>query len=396
MALARPRPGFLLVFRRELRWMYRRPVIAVMTLVFPLLLCGLLAAVFNTGLPTDLPIAVVDKDRSALSRQIVRMIDATPDVAVAHRVEDLAAGRDLILRGEAYAVVLLPGDLERDVTAGRRPEVVTFYNNQFMTSGSIVSRAIGGAVATAAAGIGVTAREARGQGADAALAALAPVPVQQSPLFNPSLNYIHFLLAALVPTILQIFICATAAYTVGLDRRSASGLHRLGDLGGGIGPAMLGKMLPYTLTFLVTLAIADAVLFGLLGAPFRGSLPLLLLADLLFIAGYQLVGTLFALVGRDLIQALSFTGLYTAPSFGFVGISFPRLAMGGFAQGWGALLPLTWYMQVRIDQTLRGAPVEASLRPLGYLALIDAVLLALAVLRIAGLRRQRLAAEALA
>jgi ABC-2 type transport system permease protein len=60
-----------------------------------------------------------------------------------------------------------------------------------------------------------------------------------------------------------------------------------------------------------------------------------------------------------------------------------------FAQVWGALLPVTWYMQIRIDQTLRGAPVTESLRPLGYLALTVSIL---AALRLLQLRRARLRA----
>ncbi|RJF89156.1 ABC transporter permease [Oleomonas cavernae] len=392
MARPRPQPGLLLVVQRELRWIRHRPVITFLALVFPLLVCGLLAGIFNSGLPTDLPVAVVDKDRSDLSRQVIRMVDATPDVAVAYAVEDLAAGRRLILEGTAYAVVMLPANLERDVKAGRRPDVAVFYNNQFMTIGSIVSRAIGSAVATAATGVGVAARTSRGQGADAALASLIPIPVQQSPLFNPTLNYVFFLLAAQIPTVMQIFICVVSAYSIGLDRRGVIGLRLLSKLGGGIGPAIVGKMLPYTFAFMATLGIADSILFGWLGAPFRGHWPLLLAANLLFVLAYQLVGALFALVGRDLVQSLNIAGLFTAPAFGFVGISFPRLAMGWFAQAWGAILPLTWYMQIRIDQTLRGAPVEASLRPLAYLALCVAVAALLVVLRVAKLRRDRLRA----
>jgi len=394
--MRRPKPGILLVLRRELLWIRRRRIITFMALVFPLALFALLAAVFNTGLPTSLPIAAIDRDQSALSRQILRLIDATPDVNVALYVADLHEGRSLIAAGKAYALVLLPENLERDVKAGRRPDVVVFYNNQFMTIGSIVSRAIGDAVGTAGAGIAVSIRVSHGQPQAIATEQVAPVPVQQSPLFNPGLNYIYFLLAAFIPAILQIFVCATSAYSVGLERHGNAGLARLHRLGGGIGNALIGKTLPYTIAFMVTLGIADAVLFGRLGAPFRGSIPMLILAALLFILAYQLIGILFGLVAKDIAQALGFAGLYTAPSFGFVGISFPRAAMGLFAQAWGAQLPLTWYMQIRIDQTLRGAPESASLPALQNLTLIVLVLFGLVLLRLFLLRRKRHALKAAA
>ena len=395
MSPRRPvRPGLLLVLRRELRWMRRRPAMPIMTFAFPLLVFAMLAAVFGTGLPTRLPVAVLDQDHSTLSRQVVQLVDASPDVAVAERVDDLAAGRRLVLQGRVYAVMLLPADLERDVIRGRRPGITVFYNNEFLTVGSLVSRAFGDALGTAEAGVALAVREQREQSPQQALAEITPIPVQASPLFNPTMNYIYFLLVALVPTVLQIFICVTSAYSVSLERRGPVGLVILSRLGGGLLPAMLGKLLPYTLAFLTTLGIADAVLFGILDTPFRGDWRLLLPADLLFILGYQMIGALFALIGRDTVQALGFAGILTAPSFGFIGVSFPTLAMGAFPQLWGDLLPASWYMQLRIGQTLKGIAPAASLDALAGLAAVLAAVTALTVLKLLSLRRARLAARA--
>jgi ABC-2 type transport system permease protein len=383
-ARARARPGFLLVFRRELRRIRRRPTLAVLTTLLPLLLFGLLAAVFHAGLPTDLPVAVADLDRTETSRALVRAVDASPDVAVTERVEDLQAGRRLILEGAVVGVVLLPVNLARDLAAGRRPEVVVFHDNQHMTAGSIVGRAAGAALRAASAAAGASALAARGEAP-----ARDPLVVRQSALFNPSLDYVYFLLAALVPAVLQIFVCTVSAYAVGLERRAGTaGLRVLRRLGGGsLWPALLGKLLPYTLLHLITLGIADAVLFGRLGMPFRGDVRLFVLAGVLFVLAYQLVGALLGLLARDAVTAVSVAGLLTAPAFPYAGVSFPRLGMGAFASAWSALLPLTWYLQVRVDQALRGAPYEIGIRPVGYLAATVAALLALTALRVVSLRR---------
>ena len=47
-----------------------------------------------------------------------------------------------------------------------------------------------------------------------------------------------------------------------------------------------------------------------------------------------------------------------------MGIGFPRLGMGAFAYDWGELLPGTWYLIARVDQTVRGTPVDLSWKPL--------------------------------
>ncbi|MDI5929465.1 ABC transporter permease [Rhizobium leguminosarum] len=382
----RMHPGFILVFTREFHWFRRRPFLLFLTTVLPLLLMGLLAAVFSAGLATRLPIAVLDQDGTDLSRQIIRMVDATQDTSVALAVSDLAEGRQLILSGEVHGLLMLPRNLERDVLSGRRPEVVFFYNTQTMTTGNLVVRGVNAAVPTVAAGIRLSLRTAQGEPVDAAQAALAPVPVQVNPLFNPTLNYAHFLLAALMPSVLQVVIITTMAYSIGLDVESRHRLRILRRLGGGLGPALAGKILPYTLIFLAVLGIADLVLFDFLDMPLRGNRWLLLMAGTLFILASQFIGVLLALFLRPMASAISIGSLLAAPAFGFMGIGFPRIGMNDFAYFYGQMIPGTWYLMARIDQTIRGTPLDLSWKPILVLLFLVVLLASVTVLRLEAIR----------
>jgi len=394
MAPGKLRVGFWLVFARELRWLRRRPVLACLTTIFPLALLALLAVIFSAGLPTRLPIAVLDQDQSELSRTIVRMTDATPDVHIAFEVTDLTQGKQLILEGKASGLLLLPQDLEQNVKAAQRPEVVFFYDNQHMSAGSVVSRGVSNALATAAAGMRISLRTGQGLSQEVAQAAISPIALQVNPLFNPSLDYTQFLLAALLPAVLQIFIATTSAYSLGLDVASPHRLRVLRRLGGGVWPAIAGKLLPYTLVFMLVFGIADAMLFGYLEVPVRGSVLLLVLGTFLFVLATQLIGSVLALILLNMESAISLIALLMAPAFGFMGIGFPRLGMNGFANFWGSIIPGTWYTQLRIDQTVRGAPVDVSAYPLAVLMLFVLVLTLVGFLRIEQMRRRRSAAVA--
>jgi ABC-2 type transport system permease protein len=165
--------------------------------------------------------------------------------------------------------------------------------------------------------------------------------VQVNPLFNPTLNYVHFLLAALLPSLLQVVVVTTSAYSVGLDFETAHRLKSLRRLGGCLWPAVAGKVAPYTLLFLAVLGLADSVLFAHFGLPLRGQGWLLFLPGTLFILACQFTGALLALVLRPMASAVSIGSLLTAPAFGFMGIGFPRLGMNDFAFGWGEILPGT-------------------------------------------------------
>ena len=384
--------GFSLVFWREIGWLRRRPTLLLMTTVIPVAILALLSLVFNEGFATRLPVGVIDLDRSELSRSIIRTLDATPDAEVAEQVTDLAEGSRMIRAGRIYGLLLLPNNLERDVLAGRRPEVVFFYNSQMLTAGNLVLRGVNAAIPSVSAGIRLSLRSAQGQPIDIARAQLQPLPVQVNPLFNPTLSYVFFLLAALLPSVLQIVVATTSAYSVGLDVESRYRLRALQRLGGGLLPAMAGKMLPYTLLFLVVFGMADAVLFGLFGLPLEGSRLMLIAAAVLFILACQLAGALLALVLKSMASAVSMATLVTAPAFGFMGIGFPRFGMNLFSWWWGALLPGTWFLTLRIAQTIRGAPVAFSVKPLLVLAAFVVVLGGLTVLYLEILRRRVAAA----
>jgi ABC-2 type transport system permease protein len=292
------------------------------------------------------------------------MVDATPDTAVAVRVGDLAEGRGMILSGKVHGLLMLPQNLQRDVFAGRRPEVVFFYNTQTLTIGNLTVRGVNAAVPAVAAGIRLSLRSEQGEPLEIAQADLQPIPVQTHALFNPTLNYVYFLLTALIPAVLQVVMVTTGAYSVGLDVETPHRLRILRRLGGGLWAAMAGKVLPYMILFTLVLSLFDTILIRIFGLPLHGHSWLLASAGSLFVLSCLLFGALLAVVLKSTASAVSIGTLLTAPAFGFMGIGFPRLGMSAFAYDWGALLPGTWYLIARVDQTVRGTPVALSWKPL--------------------------------
>ena len=81
-------------------------------------------------------------------------------------------------------------------------------------------------------------------------------------------------------------------------------------------------------------------------------------------------------------MGLSLTGIFCSPAFGFAGVGFPILAMNGFAQFWGDLMPLRWYIQILFDQAVRGLPTSVSVQPFAVLGALAFGLFALAWLRL--------------
>lgn len=373
---------------REFRLILRRPALFGLVIVLPVLMLLALAGIFRAGIPTGMAVTVVDLDRSDLSRSITRMLDAAPEITVAEQALSLSEARAQIVAGHVRGAVYLPQGLERDINRGARPEIVIFYDNQHMSAGSMVARGARGAIDTALAGLRLSIRQGQGEAPVQATVSIQPIPLQAHALFNPAFDYVHFLLAALVPTVLQIIAAAATAYAISLDFGPGRHPEVLARMAGGVLPAMLGKILPYTAIFLIILGLSDIALYGWLGVPLRGSLFLMATGAVLFVLGVQLIGAAAFVLTRDMGRAASIIAVITAPAFGFMGLGFPREAMSQLAQAWGALIPGTWYVQLRIDQSLRETPLDISVWSVVWLACIAFSLGALVLLRLIRLRRQ--------
>lgn len=372
--------GFVAVAAREVRWIWRDKVAAIFTLVVPLLAFALLAATFSHAVVRNLRVDVVDADQTAASALFVQAIHAAPGVEVAERSTDLNGAMHAVRSGAAIATVYLPRDLERDVISGRRPQVVVFYNKQFFTSGNIASSALQAAVNAAAADLA-------GRPAARASATPGALVVEQYVLSNPALNYAQFLLRAILPTVLHMLIALAGGYAVGSEFASRSKEEWMATAGGSPLLALTGKLAPYFAIYVVMAVVGMQIVHGVYGVPFRGDALMVAGSGALMILAYLSLGALFQLLTRNLPMGLSLTSIVCSPAFGFAGVGFPVLAMSPFAQGWGALLPLRWYIEILFDQAARGVPVGDSARPFAFLAGLSLAYFGLSWLRLCAIAR---------
>ncbi|QRF60141.1 ABC transporter permease [Variovorax paradoxus] len=364
--------------RREFALLRTRPWDLAMISWVPLLAVLLIWWIFSAGLPERLPIGVLDQDRSALSRQIVRFLDATPGLRVVQRFDDEGAMARALTSGAVDAAVQLPRDLEREVKQGRTGQVVLLHNAQLGTHSSLIQRDVRTVVATVSGGVELAVRNKRGESMIAARATMEPLKAGTVALFNTSGDYEQFLGAALIPALLHILAMTAGAWAVGRELRDRS-------IGGWLGAAprwhealaaLAGKLaLPFASLSLVGIAAMLWITAGRGWHPV-GSLGWTLFALVVFLALSIALGGFVAALTRSLRTALSATGFITAPAFAFGGVGFPLVAMPALAQLWAALLPYTHYIRVQMEQLQMGAPLAYSAATPLWMVLGSAVLLA--------------------
>ena len=377
-----PKPGFLLVARREWRWLLHDRVAIILIFGVPLFALAVLTAVFSHPVVRGLGVVVVDADRSATSRAFVEEVAASPNLSIVERAGDLASAARAIRSGEAIAAVYVPADFERDLKAERRPQVVAFYNEQYLTAAGVASAGLSDSLA-AAVSRAVTPAAPKA-------ARIGALVAETIVLVNPETNYAQFLLRALLPMVIHVVIALAAGYAVGSEFRRRSMRTWLACAGGNPIVALAGKLAPLFGIFFVIMLSVALILEGMLGISFKGDVPMMVVAGSLLIVGYLALGALLQLLVRDLATGLGLTGLVVSPAFGYAGVGFPTLGMNAFAQAWSALLPLRWYMAVLMGQAARGLPLSDSARPFAALAALTTLYTLLAFLRLRAIARSTL------
>src|SRR5450830_2170868 len=210
------------VFRRE--WARLRADFWDMGMLswIPVLLCGILWLIFSAGIARDLPIAVIDKDGSSLSRQLTRWLDASPGIQVQAQVTSSEAALHLLRERKVFGYLVIPDDFEKQLLGGRQATVQWLYNAQFSSHAGALSRDVRTVSTTLSAGIEMTARVKKGMSGVQVAAQFEPIRTTLNSLYNDNVSYEAFLTLALMPAMLQIFIVVAVVTSIGRELRDGT------------------------------------------------------------------------------------------------------------------------------------------------------------------------------
>jgi len=308
----------------------------------------------------DLPVVVVDRDHSALSRQLIRWLDASEAASVSSRSEDLNAAQDSVRAGVAGAALLIPQDLERHVLRREPAYVEAYVDASYLLVYSTAIRAIQGVTGTLATGISVRRLQASDLTTRAAVQQARPVTFVPWPLFNPLAGYASYV----VPTVFILILQQTLLIGIGAlrvaERRQESGSEPLWAVLGG----KLGAMI---LIYAVHAVFMFGVVFSIYGFPMRVSL----LDVVVFLVPYFAAVTLLGLaIGELFDRAESSTVALVATSLPAVfvsGFSFPAEVQAEWVRAVAVVWPSTFGIRGFLQLAEMGARFDQTLRPWGAL-----------------------------
>lgn len=346
--------AWLLVLRRELKRMTTRSIYPLLVVFIPLGFLVYFTTLMPEGLPQSLPIAVVDHDGSSLSRNIVRQLDATPQLEVVAHIGSFGEAADALRHGTIIGFVELPDHLYADVLNGMQPTIPFYYDQSNLLTGSLVMKELTLVLKTVSAGTNLSMRRARSQDPSDALARIQPLVAEVRSMGNPWVNYSVYLLSCILPGMLQLMVLLTTVYVIGIELKKNSSYkwYRLG--GQSLWQALVGKLLPYSLGFIAMGTLYLVTLFKGLNYPLNGPFVWMLADMALLVLTSQTFGVFMIGVFPVLRDGLSFAGLFGVLSLSYSGLSFPIEGMPGLLQGLSWLFPLRRYFVIYQSVALNG------------------------------------------
>jgi len=315
--------------------------------------------------PRALPTAVLAADNSIYARTLIRAIENSGYFRVVRQVTSESEAERALTRGSVQFVVTIPENFARKLERGERPVLLVEAD---ASDPAATSNALAALLA-----LNQTALARDLQGVLGGLQYQAPpfeVRVQRR--YNPEgiaqYNVVPGLIGVVLTMtmVMMTSLAVTREYERGtMENLLATPLRPI--------EVMVGKIVPYIIVGYVQVSVILIAAKLLFEVPMLGSLALLSLLLILFIAANLAIGYTFSTLAKSQMQAMQMTFFFFLPSMLLSGFMFPFRGMPQWAQWLGEAFPLTHFLRIVRGILLKGsgmAEIYPSVWPIALFMLL--------------------------
>ncbi len=337
---------------KEFIQMRRDRLTFAMMIGIPLLQLVLFGYAINSD-PKHLPTAILCADNSVFSRSIVAAMHNSAYFSVEQNIKTRAEADRLLRLGAIQFVLTIPQGFSRRLIRGEKPVLL-------LEADATDPSATGGAVGA----FREIVRRAVWQDLKGSLSHMRADDEAVTVRIHADYNPEGITQYNIVPGLMGVVLTLTLVIITGLaiTRESERGtMENL--LSTPVKPpeVMLGKIIPYILVGYIQITLILTAAHFLFHVPMQGSLLLIYLLSLLFIAANLSVGLTFSTVAKNQLQAMQMSVFFFLPSLLLSGFMFPFRGMPVWAQCIGSVLPLTHYLRIVRGILLKGNGLAESL-----------------------------------
>ena len=331
----------LRVCGRELLLVFRDEGVVIFFLLLNAVYPVLYAIIYNPEVVRNERVVVVDDNRTHASRDLVRRLDATQEIAIAGYAANMQEAQEAMHRKECYGILYVPRDFGQSV--GRREQAhVSLYCDM-----SVMMRYK--AMFTALSNV------TQAMGNERMAAVVEPVvnmggsivENHQVPVGNPAMGIASAVLLFILPLVLQQSMILGIAMLHGgsIERRRRNGGRDPMAVEASPGATIVGKMMCHQIIYVLPVIYVLHYVPLMFGFPQYGNLLHIICLAVPFVIAVSFMGqTLSAFVNERESVFLLF--VFSSVVFVFLtGVSWPRYLMSRLWWLVGDCVPATWMDQ---------------------------------------------------
>ena len=330
------------IWRDELRQMLKDEGVIIFFFVVPLVYPLLYSWIYNNEVVREVPVVVVDNSHSQLSRQFVRMCNASPDVKVVAYADDIDEAKMLVGRSVAKALYYIPSDFQTRLYRMQQSTISVYcdmglvlaYKAAYQTA-LMVSQEMNSQIQISLSGH-YTKREEQIQA--------QPLAVDGQAIFSPAGGYGSFVL----PAVLILIIQQTLVLGIGLAAGTARESNRFHDLVPaqsyyhGAFRIVVGKTMCYLMIYILMATWLAVVVPRLFHFPCLAHWQDLLLVMVPYLLACIFFGITVSCLVRYRENVMLIMVFVSVPLLFLTGVSWPQTEIPGFWQGVSCLFPSTF------------------------------------------------------
>ena len=334
---------FLSLLKREFRLFWGNDVLRILFIGAPLMYGILLGYVYGKGKVTDLPILVVDEDRSAMSSKAIQMFEDNEVIKIAELRYDQIGLSVAAIEQEATCIVIIPKGFEKDILTKKYPEVTTIVNTSNVLTANYASSALQLCLGTLK--VGVQLETLRKQGVPEALVLSQYEPFKTTFIKknNRSTNYMYFLWPGVLATVLQqvLLLGLALSFASEFEKGTFGELIRRAP---SITKMLAVKIIPYLLmSFGVWFVYWLFTIW--FKVPFYENLGALTFVAGIFVISVCFIGVLVSVLIPNQLKATEVLMVIATPSFILSGFTWPLSQMPIWVQRIADVIPLTHFLK---------------------------------------------------
>jgi ABC-2 type transport system permease protein len=406
----------LTLIKKEFIELRRSPQLLRLVLIAPIIQLTMLGYAATTDVK-NVPVVVVDGDRSPRSRALIERFAASPYFDIVREEMHPAAVEPALAKRDAWLAIVIPpgfGDAILRTVAQARAATLATEGVGLAPAVTAAARAAGGAGGASSGSTGTTAASpavvqviADGTDANSSGVALAYVqglvaefnatlaeqegltgPVAAAAIdgrtriwFNPDLVSRNFMVPGVLALLLMIITANLTSMAIVRERELGT-LDQLNVTPLGRWELILGKLLPYGLVGFIDVLLVVAVAVLWFQVPFRGSFPLLLAASLVYLLCTLGLGLFVSTISATQQQAMmTSTFFFLLPMIYLSGFIFPIENMPRVIQHVTLFIPLRYFLVIVRGIFLKGVGFDILWPQFAALGAWGVTVLALAALR---------------